>query len=290
VVDTAGLKYVEIEPVQSYALEWAHLRVLRSTLNSAVETGECHFLVLTGTDTADELLAYLEWTRPREAWIAVAVASTAQAGTHAATPNFENALAWLASASHEDDEVTFWVDDERLRTPVEKVFYDNRWCFRSVSVSDHLPRLRIPASSGLAEQMPQVPVLPVGIGATGWLTEALRAIPFDALVLEAFAAGDLPPALLVALDPAIMSGRPVVMASRNRPGVIAPSFPGIPGASTDTLGRGLLGAGALPPHLARLRLALVLATKPMIAPCECFSVMTDEAGCSQVQPESAQRG
>jgi L-asparaginase len=99
----------------------------------------------------------------------------------------------------------------------------------------------------------------VGIGSSGWQTPLLELGGFDGLIIEAFASGDVPPRTAEILTSLVAKGLPVVLASRARPGLIRPVFPGLIGTSHELLASGFHGAGQLDPHRARMRLAVALS-------------------------------
>lgn len=267
-LDSPDMAFVELDPVQSYALEWSHLLALRSTLIDAAAAGERRVLIFTGTDAAEELLSFLELTRPHGLRIAVIVAMTPHS-SRAATATFPHASRWIHNS--EATELSFWCDDVKVDLPVEKIFDDPDWRFRHRAVATALPSWRLPATATLAERMPEIPVVPVGIGAANWLLRLFASFAFDGIVIEAFAAGDVSPKVAGALRAMIANGRPVVLASRSRPGRIGATFPGLEGASADLLGFGALSAASLDPHVARLRLAVTLAADPHVEPAAVFA-------------------
>jgi L-asparaginase len=81
----------------------------------------------------------------------------------------------------------------------------------------------------------------------------------DAIVVEGTGGGHVMPPLLSALDEAIASGIPVVLASRVASGPNLESTYRMPGGETDLIDRGVVPAGSIRGHKARLRLLIGLA-------------------------------
>jgi L-asparaginase len=73
-------------------------------------------------------------------------------------------------------------------------------------------------------------------------------------VIEGTGGGHVPPPLLPALDEALAAGIPVVVATRCASGRNLESTYGMPGGETDLIRRGVLPAGLISGHKARLRL------------------------------------
>jgi len=102
-----------------------------------------------------------------------------------------------------------------------------------------------------------VAMVSVGLGDDGRIISALPSLGYEGLVVEAMGAGHLP-ADLVAATEEIAKAMPVVLASRVPGGPIFSNTYGFPGSEIDLLGRGLIGAGFLSAHKARLLLALMV--------------------------------
>ena len=85
------------------------------------------------------------------------------------------------------------------------------------------------------------------------LRAAVESAPAG-IVIEGTGGGHVPPPLLPALDEALRSGIPIVVASRCPSGRNLERTYGMPGGEIDLIERGALPAGALAGHKARLRL------------------------------------
>ena len=81
----------------------------------------------------------------------------------------------------------------------------------------------------------------------------------DGIVIEGTGGGHVMPPLLPALDEAIAGGIPVVLASRVAAGPNLESTYRMPGGETDLVERGVVLAGSIRGHKARLRLLVGLA-------------------------------
>lgn len=81
----------------------------------------------------------------------------------------------------------------------------------------------------------------------------------NAIVLEGTGGGHVMPPLLPALDEAIAGGIPVVLATRVAAGPNLESTYRMPGGETDLIDRGVVPAGSIRGHKARLRLLIGLA-------------------------------
>lgn len=81
----------------------------------------------------------------------------------------------------------------------------------------------------------------------------------DAIVIEGTGGGHVMPPLLPALDEAIANGTPVVLASRVAAGPNLETTYRMPGGETDLIDRGVVPAGSIRGHKARLRLLVGLA-------------------------------
>jgi L-asparaginase len=91
------------------------------------------------------------------------------------------------------------------------------------------------------------------------LLRAAIASGSRAIVLEGLGGGHLPPGLLAAVDDAIASGIAVLLATRGIAGPNLERTYRMEGAETDLIERGVIPAGTLGGHKARLRLIVGLA-------------------------------
>ena len=103
-----------------------------------------------------------------------------------------------------------------------------------------------------------VEVITATLGATSRTIERLADDPPDALVVEGFGGGHVPPSWVAPLE-ALARRIPVVLCSRTHGGPALRATYGFDGSETDLLGRGLLHAGALDGPKAAVALRLLLA-------------------------------
>ena len=114
---------------------------------------------------------------------------------------------------------------------------------------------------GMPEDVPSatVPLITVVSGIDDVLLRAAidRAPP--AIVIEALGAGDVPLTLLDAIDAAVADGVAMVMAPRVLAGRMAERSGRMSGAHMDLINRGMIPAGHISGHKARLRIMVGLA-------------------------------
>jgi L-asparaginase len=111
----------------------------------------------------------------------------------------------------------------------------------------------------LDAELPRVDVVACYLGADAALLHAAVAAGAAGIVLEAFGAGNVPPAVAEAAGELVARGIPVLVCSRVPSGPVAPLYAG-GGASLARAGA--LFAGDLSPWQARLLLAAALALDP----------------------------
>ncbi|MFI1700387.1 asparaginase [Streptomyces bobili] len=114
--------------------------------------------------------------------------------------------------------------------------------------------------------MPQVEIVTASFGSNGTLLEDMES-KVDGLVVAAFGAGHVPETWCARLE-TLAAAMPVILASRIGTGPVLTSTYAFPGSESDLLARGLISAGSLDPHKARLLLVAHLAAgtpRPEIA-------------------------
>ncbi|TYP90430.1 asparaginase [Blastococcus xanthinilyticus] len=116
-----------------------------------------------------------------------------------------------------------------------------------------------PLPLDLAAELPRVDVLACYLGADGALLRAAVAAGAAGVVLAAFGAGNVPPAMAEAAEELAAAGVPVLVCSRVTSGPVAPLY----AAGGARLARGgAVLAGDLGPWQGRLLLAAALALAP----------------------------
>lgn len=248
---------IEVGPVQSNALSWGHLLELRTQVVSLVARGVTEILVITGTGTAEDVATFLDSAGPGNSRIAMLVSFLDATGDHRA-PGLDAALAWLHAEGSEG--LRLFADGDPYDYPFEKHAVPDGWAFEATSRRAGIPEWKLPVSASLAREMPEVPVAPVGIGAASWIGQLLGRVQPDGVVVEAYGAGDVPPEVAEHVGAYLARGGRVVLTSLARPGLIEPTYPGIPGTSHGLLTAGCYGGGNLTARQARTRLAVALAS------------------------------
>ena len=124
-----------------------------------------------------------------------------------------------------------------------------------------VPRRRPALDLGLVpDELPRVDVVPLHLGADGTFLRAAREAGARGVVLDAFGAGNVTPAVLAETEKALADGVVVLVASRCHAGPVSPIYGG--GGGADLVRAGALLAGDLRAVKARLLLTLALATTP----------------------------
>ena len=119
-------KLVELDPVQSNALSWQHLLAVRHELLSIAASGPADAVVITGTDTVEDVGNFLHLAAPPGLRIALLCSlRTATRGQRA--PGIEAALTWLRSDT--DGALHLFVDGNPYPVPFEKCWTGSRWDF-----------------------------------------------------------------------------------------------------------------------------------------------------------------
>jgi L-asparaginase len=106
-------------------------------------------------------------------------------------------------------------------------------------------------------RVPRIALLTVSLGEDGLLLDCLAG-RVDGAVIAGFGVGHVPQQLVPALGD-LAERVPVVLASRTGGGSVLTSTYGFPGSERDLLSRGLIAAGFLDPHKARILLRALLA-------------------------------
>lgn len=119
----------------------------------------------------------------------------------------------------------------------------------------HAPRPRL----NPAHMDARVPLLTAYTGMDRSLIDHLVSQEIQGLVVEGFGAGNVPPAIVPALEECLGRSIPVVLATRCIEGGVWPIY-GYPGGGADLAGRGVILCGRLGGPKARLRLICALGT------------------------------
>jgi L-asparaginase len=118
------------------------------------------------------------------------------------------------------------------------------------------PRPRLPALrfSGPCE----VAQVPLGLGETGKVLDALPALGYRGAVLEGVGAGHVPAGCVDRIS-RLAQTMPVVLCTRVPAGPTFRATYGFAGSETDLLAKGVVPSGGLRANQARLLLAMLLA-------------------------------
>jgi L-asparaginase len=116
--------------------------------------------------------------------------------------------------------------------------------------------MKIPIKAWSIE--PNVALIAAYTGMTGDSIDHLLERGVRGVVVEAFGAGNVPPALVPAIEKAVSDGVPVVIASRCLEGGVWPIY-GYPGGAVDLEEKGAVLAGRLSGPKARLLLMAALS-------------------------------
>ncbi len=253
------------------SLSFAQMRHVDELVGQALEEGAHGVVVVQGTDTIDETSFLLNLACRRSGPVVVtgAMRGASAAGADG-NANLLAAVTVAASAEARDLGVLVVLNDEihaaRFVVKMHKAALSS---FGSpgfgplghvVEGKVHIPLRLTRIDVGLQQSaMTAAPVamVSVGLGDDGRIISALPSLGYEGLVVEAMGAGHLP-ADLVAATEEIAKAMPVVLASRVPGGPIFSNTYGFPGSEIDLLGRGLIGAGFLSAHKARLLLALMV--------------------------------
>jgi L-asparaginase len=269
----AELELADFATIASFAVTPADMRALAEEVTRALDDGCAGVVVTHGTDTIEESAYALALMVPRGR--PVVLTGAMRGPSIPGTEGEGNLVAAVAVAA-----------DERFgaASPVV-VLNDEVHAARFVAKS-HSTRLSTFASAGagplgeVAERRPHLWYRPVwedylglpesldGIdveivrmvtgGGLAQLTGAIERRP-AAIVIDGFGGGHVPPPLVPLVAEAVAGGTPVVMAPRPPGGRTLERTYGMPGGEMDLVGLGVIPAGHLPPHKARLRLLVGLA-------------------------------
>lgn len=267
------------------SLSFAQMCQVDGLVDQALSQGADGVVVVQGTDTIDETAFLLDLTHRHAAPMIVTGAMRGAAAAGADGPaNLLAAVTVAASPDARDLGVLVVLNDEihaarfvaKLHTALPSAF--GAPGFGPLGhVVEGKARIALRPTRidiGLSAPMPdaaQVAVVSTGLGDDGRMIVAAAASGFQGLVIEGMGAGHLPAALVPACEQAAKA-MPVILASRVAGGPIFTGTYGFPGSEIDLLGRGLVGAGYLSAHKARLLLALLLgAGKPLPAIAQAFA-------------------
>ena len=271
--DVAQVEWGDIITIASFAVTLADMHAVARETETAFEEG-CDGVVVThGTDTIEETGYALAMMVPRGKPIVVTGAmrnptlpgadgpgNLAAAFMAAARPeagalgtvvllNDEVHTARFATKSHSTRPSTFVSAGSG---PIGEVIENRAYFWFAPTYDDYL---------GMPAEVPDatVPLIKVASEIDDVLLRAAIDQAPPAIVIEGFGGGHVPVTLLDAIDQAIADDIAVVMASRVLGGRTLERTYRMPGAETDLIERGVIPAGHLSGHKARLRAIVGLA-------------------------------
>ncbi|QIM48127.1 asparaginase [Pusillimonas sp. DMV24BSW_D] len=228
-------------------------------------------VVVQGTDTIDETAFFLGLLHNAQAPVVVTGAMRGASALSADGP--ANLLAAIHTAGHPEaaDRGALVVLNDEIHQAlhVEKMHKGLVQAFQSVNGGavgyyfEGRPRFLHPApqhravlfSNRVAPE--RVAVVKAVLDGDDALLRATLDLGYHGVVVEAMGAGHLPAQYLDALD-TLLERIPVVLASRVPAGPVFQNTYGFPGSEIDLIRRGVIPAGWLSPHKARILLAAAL--------------------------------
>jgi len=253
------------------SLSFAQMRHVDELVGQALEEGAHGVVVVQGTDTIDETSFLLDLACRRSGPVVVtgAMRGASAAGADG-NANLLAAVTVAASAEARDLGVLVVLNDEihaaRFVAKQHKAL-PSSFASPGLGPLGHIieGRARValrPAriDAGIKRPMPQpapVALVSVGLGDDDRMIRAVPQLGYKGMVIEAMGAGHLPNGLVAACEQ-VVQAMPVILASRVPGGPIFSNTYGFPGSEIDLIGRGLIGAGLLSAHKARLLLSLLV--------------------------------
>ena len=257
--------------VPGASLSFAQMGQVDELVHQAMDEGAHGVVVVQGTDTIDETAFLLDLTYhgagPLVVTGAMRGASAAGADGNA---NLLAAVTVAACAEARDLGVLVVLNDEihaaRFVAKQHKAL-PSSFASPGLGPLGHVieggARVALrPAriDAGLGRPVPEaapIALASVGLGDDDRMIGAVPGLGYKGLVVEAMGAGHLPGKLVPACEQ-VARDMPVILASRVLGGPIFARTYGFPGSEIDLLGRGLIGAGLLSAHKARLLLSLLV--------------------------------
>lgn len=237
----------------------------------AADSDAAGAVVVQGTDTIDETSFLLALLHQAQTPVVVTGAMRGAAALSADGP--ANLMAAVATAAHPDsrgrgalvvlnDEIHDAVYAEKAHKGLVDAFQSpsggplGYYFEGSPRYLSNTPRRTIPGLNTVSS-FGKVAIIKTVLDDSDELLRALSTLGYTGLVIEAMGAGHVPKVLVPALE-LLATQMPVVLASRVMGGPIFRRTYAFPGSEMDLLARGLIPAGWLSPHKARLLLAALL--------------------------------
>lgn len=259
--------------VPGASLTFAQIADVRALAAAAVEAGAAGVVVVQGTDTIDEtsFLLDLGWTADAPLVVTGAMRGAAAPGADGHANLLAATIVAAAPEARGQGVLVVLNDEIHAARLVEKTHTGLASAFAAPGfgplghVMEGRARLPfalrrppvLPAAPG-AKDLPPVAIAKATLGDDGRLIRAVADLGYRGLVLEAMGAGHVPAALAEPLE-ALSARMPVVLATRVPGGPVFRATYGFPGSERDLIAKGLVPAGLLSAHKARLLLAVLLA-------------------------------
>jgi L-asparaginase len=251
------------------SLSFAQLRAAGETIARALAEGADGVVVVQGTDTIEETAFLFDLGHSRAEPVVVTGAMRGAEAPGADGPgNLLAAVATAGSRAARDLGVLVVLNDEiHAARFVSKAHSGPPSAFASPGAGPLGRVIEGAAQIGLVPtrreslgsmpELPRVAVVKLGLGDDGEMIGLAMASGCAGLVIEGMGVGHVPEAALAAIDSAVAEV-PVVLATRVPAGPIFERTYGFAGSERDLIARGLIPAGILPAHKARLLLAYLL--------------------------------
>lgn len=248
------------------------LAMVAARIDAALDAGSDGIVVVQGTDTIDETAFLLDLLHERAEPVVVTGAMRGAAAPGADGPANLRAAAIVAAApaARKLGVLVVLNDTAHAARHVAKFHTASPAAFASPyagPVGHVVEDAFRPCARPLRPDLPALPrplrfapvaVVQSGLFDDGRLLGTMSGTGFAGCVLIAAGGGHVSAAAAEAAG-ALAAEMPVVLATRVPVGPVFTRTYGYPGAEIDLLGRGLIAAGTLPPHKARLLLGLLCA-------------------------------
>lgn len=255
------------------SLSFSNIATVVDMIRDAQRAGVDGVVVVQGTDTIDETAFLLDLASQTTVDSPAIVVTGAMRGATApgadGSANLLAAVTVAASPSARgigalvvlNDEVHAACYVQKIDTGLPSAFAspglgpigtvtEGQFCMRM------LPNLPPRQEISLKDALP-VAVVTTGLGDDGRLLDTVPVAGFHGAVIAAMGAGHVPEQIVQKLE-ALAAKMPVVLATRVPGGTVFTNSYGFTGSEIDLIQRGLIPAGILPPHKARLLLACLL--------------------------------
>lgn len=266
---------VDVARVGGSEVAGSHLVDLAEHLRAQFRAGAVGAVVTCGTDAIEEVAAWLAWTGP---WPApVAVTGSMLPGSRPDSDgraNVSDAVTTVLAAPVTEPLVVF-AGEVLLGREAVKMSGSVRTAFAApgrggIGAVTPLGAVfwRLPAATsglGVPPRAPiPVPVVLAALGDDGQLLALAGEHPAGVVVVAANGAGNLPPQMAACATALLDKGVAVVIASRSPDALTSPVY-GYPGGSSQLASYGAVFVPGLTPHRARIIAGIALAHRHDVA-------------------------